>query len=448
MTIVAILLAAVAAALVLYLAATTKESWLLILLLFMPVRDFSLGRLFGGGSLKIGDVFIAFIFLLWLAHDVILKRTSRLVTSNLDAAILLFIAFYAVALAWSLNPDLGLVRVVKFLRNFALYVVIREIFTRDFVGSCRKMAAAYFLTAAAIAVVYVRSIGLANFASLLSLTGKSSIASTDLLYIRAIPTGGGVLINGPQIWLTLAACLVFGSLLLSPSIVLRAAKILAIGVFLFLAVSTLNRSVIGLIAVAAAVFVAGAWLLGIKNVRKWIAVACLIVLAGGVALRLPQIFVKRFTNVSHDLSWLERGTLAKSAFDAFLHSPIIGIGPGSNKTWQGAFPLDPSRLADNLYLTVLSEGGLVAFGLLLAMIYYWLKYLIGGLRREDVALPLKNMLLGVLAFSVGFLFIALAGQEIESLEPWIMMGVAAAVKARYFPRAGREPRPPLEGAGA
>jgi O-antigen ligase len=434
MSIVLIVYIVLAALLLIFVAVTSKRSWLLILLLLMPIRDLQLAGLFGGGTLKIGDIFIALLFGLWLAHDVLLKKKTKFLKSNLDLYILLFIVFYVIALAWSMNLDLGLVRVTKLMRNYFLYVLIREIFIWDFKDSFKKAAFAYALTSIVISVVYFLSAGKESLSSLFSLSHKESIAATDLLNIRAITTGGGILINGPQIWLMLASCFIYGSLMITKSKPARIVKFGLIGVFIFAAITTLNRSVMGLMGVIAAVLFIGSWNLKIKNARKWILVLCLCLLVGGTALRLPQIFLKRFTNVSQDQAWLERGDLAKSAIDAFRHSPVIGIGPGSNMTWEAKFRPDPSRFVDNFYLTVLSEVGLIGFLLLLMMLYYWLKYLVTALRLKIMELPLKNMVLAVLAFSVGFLFIALVGQEIESLEPWIMMGIAAAVKALYFPQ--------------
>ena len=443
MSLVLIVYLVLAALILIFVAVTSKRSWLLLLLLLMPFRDLQLAGLFGGGTLKIGDIFIALLFGLWLVHDVLLKKKTKFLKSNLDLFILLFIVFYAVSLAWSMNLDLGLVRVTKFIRNYFLYILIREIFIWDFKDSSKKAALAYALTSIAIAIVFFRSVGMLSLSSFNALSQRESIAATDLLNIRAITTGGGVLINGPQIWLILASCFIYGSLMLTKSKPARIVKFGLIGAFIFTAITTLNRSGIGLMGVIAAVLFIGSWNLKIKNARKWILILGLCLLAGGTVFRLPQIFLKRFTNVSQDLAWLERGTLAKSAIDAFRHSPVIGIGPGSNMTWQAKFPLQPSRLVDNLYLTVLSEVGLVGFLLLLMMLYYWLKYLFAALRLSAMDLPVKNMVLAVLAFSVGYLVIALVGQEIESLEPWIMMGIAAAVKALYFPqklapRAGNE----------
>jgi O-antigen ligase len=406
----------------------SERNWVFILILLMPIRDLKLAALVGGGSLKIGDAFIAFLFGLWIWRGILTKKKTRFIKTKLDLVIILFLVLYAVALIWSTDLNFGLVRVSKFIRNYLLYLIIRDVFIEDFEGNFKKATLAYTVTSIFIALVFFTLVGFQSIRSISWLAQSETIHSTDLLGLRAVQTSGGFLINGPQIWLTLTACFIFGSLVLTKGKSTRAGKLALILIFIFISLVTLNRSVIVLLFVILAVLFWQGRKIKSRRYRKWILVLGVLFLSGAIVFGFVQVFLKRFTGLARDQSMIERKILATAAVDAFLHSPFIGIGPGSNFSWQSQYDLEPSRLSDNMYLTVLSETGLLGFVPLLFMIRYWLIYLFKFLRQKDHAAALNNFVLAILAFSLGYLTIGLVGQEIESLEPWLMMGLASAFR--------------------
>jgi O-antigen ligase len=121
--------------------------------------------------------------------------------------------------------------------------------------------------------------------------------------------------------------------------------------------------------------------------------------------------------------------LAKVAVNAYTYRPIIGIGAGSNFSWQKLYADNiPSRLVDNLYLTILSEVGTVGFILFLIILFLWMRYLFLCLIDTGQDDFVRNVAIVILALSMGYLGVALIGQEFESFEAWIMLGIASAIR--------------------
>ena len=408
----------------------SQKAWIPVLFGFLLIRDLSLGSVLNAGGVKIGDLFIFYLFLLWVLNILFNRLQPHILRSKLDFIILCFVVFYAFSLFWSSDFIFGLIRVIKFIRNFCFFILIRELFIKDFWDSYRKTTTCFILGGIILIIAYVAVIFQnVKIESIVALFHQKSLCSTDLLFLRKWTTSCGIFIAGPQFWLLLSSILTFGLLGITKSKFLRFAEVC---LFLFMILGatfmTLNRSAMIMTCIIFLVLLIGSFKVGIKE-NKWILIgivslfALVVLVSGG-----HKLVIKRFSNPFKDGSWLGRVELASAAIKGFKQSPIIGIGSGSNFTMQSFYTTQqPSRLPDNLYLNILSETGLVGFGLFLTIVFLWLKNLFNCVLDVRMSPQVRSVSLVILAFSIGYLSIALIGQEFENFECWIMLGITAAL---------------------
>ena len=424
-----ILIAAVFLALA---APSSRKIWIPALIGLMLIRDFNLGPMFGGGTLKIGDIFIAYLFALWLLGDIFIKDSSGFVKSKLDLFVVLFILFNMCSLLWSTDLEYGLLRCMKLIRNFLFYIIIRELFIRDFMGSYTRITVAYMGTGLLLLVVHAFVVLLAGgFSDFLSLGQKATLTSVDLGALRARATGGGFLISGSSMWFMITGTVIFGSLVLTDSSIARRLKILLVLLIFAAAVLTLSRSTLIMLAILLILLFLGNVYLRLKRNIIAISVILVIFTAFGATLGIGNIFQKRFTNSFQDGSWTQRLDMYRPAVDAFVENPVAGIGAGSNYSWQANYPEiggNRSRIVHSAYLLVLSEAGLLGSILLIVIIYFWLRYLWGCIRNCDCGPRLRSICMALLAFSISYLVYVSTVGEFEDFEPWLVMAIASAVK--------------------
>lgn len=410
--------------------------WIFTLFILLPLRGFQFGSFSGGGAIRIGDIIIGYMFVIWLIGRITRNETPCIIRSCLDVFIILFIGFYLCALAWSSNSDLGLLRVAKFVRNFLFYILVRELFIAGFAKSYQKLTAALVFTAIPMAITYILVIlpGV-SFNDIAALYHKKVLSSTDLSFMRTSAStysaGAGLFLSGPQTWLTLTAVFVFGTLESTTKGLNGFLKVvLIILLFLGATIITLSRSAMILVTAIVTVLLVGSHAVGLKRNRKLLLL--IIALSGIVLISLGghKLISKRFTNPFKDGSWEQRVDLGAISFKAFLQHPVIGIGPGSNYSWQQLYTTqEPSRLPDNMYLNILSETGFIGFILFLCILFIWMKNLVLCIADRRLGTYFRNIAVTILAFSVGYLSIALIGQEFEAFECWIMLGITSALSA-------------------
>ena len=159
----------------------------------------------------------------------------------------------------------------------------------------------------------------------------------------------------------------------------------------------------------------------------------------GAALGLGEIYHKRFKSAFKDGSWRERVLYYRAAADAFSESPILGIGVGSNYSWQHNYPeiAIKSRTVHSAYFLVLSELGLSGFIIFILIIYFWTKYLWGCIRNTNADPCLRSISVTIFAFSVSFLLYIFLVGEFEAFEPWLVMAIASAIINLRVPTVGR-----------
>lgn len=410
----------------------SRKTWIPIVICLILIRDFSLCPLIGDGTLKIGDVFIFYMFLLWLMGDIFIKNSNKFVKSKLEIFIILFILLNACSLLWSTNFELGLVRVLKLTRNFMFYIIIRELFIRDFWDSYKKTTYSYTGTSFVLLIVYLSvSLSAGAYSDFLALFQKATITSSDLGALRVRGTGGGFLISGPAMWFIITGIFAFGSLTLSNSQFVRTTKtLLILLMFVSATVLTLHRSVLVVVTIMLILLFWGSLYLRSKRYVVAISTMLIVFVVMGAALGLGKIIQKRFRNPFQDASWHERTLYYGAAIDAFSESPLMGIGVGSNYSWQENYPEigGKSRTVHNAYLLVLSELGVSGFILFGVIIYFWIKYLWDCIRNTNADSYRRNISMTLLVFSISYLiYITLVG-EFEAFEPWLVMAIASAIK--------------------
>jgi O-antigen ligase len=436
MNIIWLLISLIAPFLVIALMASEK-TWVPILILLLPLRDLNLAGLVGSGGLKIGDIFISLIFIIWLFRDLFMKRSTQVVKTKLDLSIVLFLILYAISLFWATDLEQGVWRVSKLFRDFFLFIIIRDLLIKDFLGNYKKMTISYIVTGVVIIIVYSSVIYAAGgFSDYMSLYEKETISSIDMRGLRTRGTGGGFLISGISDWLMVAGSLVYGTLALTKSAKASLIKIFIIVLMFAMAtIGTLSRSAFIMGVIIISVLFLGNIKIGLRKLKKNILMLLVVIIILGIlgaGLGAKKIYTGRFSSGFEDQSWLERLVLYEVAIKAFFYSPIYGIGPGSNITWQDKhIEMQPSRIVHSTYLTILSELGLIGLIIFTIMLYYWLSYLWHCLRSPDVNIYFRNISLAIFAFSIGYLILAAIQQEFEAFEPWLMMAFASALENLY-----------------
>lgn len=406
----------------------SSKTWIPVLICLLLVRDFNLASLVGGAGLKIGDIFIVIVFSILLLNDYFQNASNMLLKSKLDLAIVVFILFNILSLFWSTDLAFGFVRVFKLARNFCFYMIIRDLFMKDFEGSYKKATASFIVTGTILLVVYMGIIlSSGGFSDFLALYKKNYLSSVDLGALRMRGTGGGFLISGPSDWFTTTMIFVYGSFMLAKSKLQKILKIIVVLVFILATVITLSRSAIIVMGLILMTLSWGNLKLKLRE-NAFSLITILIVLATlGTAFGITKICFKRFVHATKDGSWTERIDYYKAATDAFAYSPVFGIGAGSNFSWQSKYPLEQSRIVHSLPLLVLSEVGILGFAIFAVMIWLWLKYLWICMHYCQANNYFQGISLAMFAFSVSYLVHSLTVGEFESFEPWLVMGVTSAM---------------------
>lgn len=416
---------------------SSERTWIPILICLALIRDLTLGDFVGGGSVKIGDLFIFVIFSVWILKNFLFRSQTQFLKSSLDMVIVLFLAVHVVSLLWSTDLDFGAVRVLKLIRNFCFYLVMRDLFINDFKNSYNQITLCFIITGIVLLLVHMSVIiSLGGISDFQVLYQQDIVKSQDMGALRARATGAGILISGPTAWLTISGVFVFGSLMLTRSKFVKILKIVIIASMFGGAMLTLSRSAIINIGIIMAILLLGSIKLKLRENVSVLLKMAVVISTVGIVFGLTQILFKRMDNMFGDLSWMEREELYITAIEAFFNSPLVGIGVGSNYSWQLLnYDLgnQVSRLVHSLYLTILSETGILGFTIFICMLVFWLKYLWDCMYGLCVEPHIKSICLSLFAFSVGFLIYSMTVGEFENIEPWLIMAVASAVKILYLP---------------
>ena len=312
------------------------------------------------------------------------------------------------------------------------YIIIRELFITEFMGSYKKATASYIVTGIVLMTVHM-SVVLSHggFLDFLSFHQKATLTAVDLGALRVRGTGGGFLISGSGMWLTITATLLFGSVTLRNTRAVTIAKICLIIIFVLAVIMTLARSSMIMLTVMFVVLLAGSLYLKYKRHIMSIFIVFIVLAVTGSAAGLGDIFTKRFDNAFEGDSWTSRMAFYGSAVDAFRQSPLLGIGVGSNYSWQENYPEiggNRSRVVHSVYFLVLSEVGISGLIIFMIIIFLWLKYLFDCIRNPDCMPYLRSICMALFAFSASYFVYIVQVGEFEAFEPWLVMAIASAIK--------------------
>src|ERR1700757_161963 len=101
-----------------------------IVILLIPVRQVSLGTI-GEAQLRIGDVALVAVGLMWLARRSIERRwRTRPSFTSLELIALVFVLLHVLSVVWAEDRGFAILRAGKLLRNSALYFLIVDYLAR------------------------------------------------------------------------------------------------------------------------------------------------------------------------------------------------------------------------------------------------------------------------------------------------------------------------------
>jgi O-antigen ligase len=139
-----------------------------------------------------------------------------------------------------------------------------------------------------------------------------------------------------------------------------------------------------------------------------------------------------------------------SAIDAFRQSPLLGIGVGSNYSWQLTYPElagQESRGVHSVYFLVLSELGICGLILFLIIIFLWMKYLVDRIRDSSCPPFFRIISLAFFAYEAGYLVYIFQVGEFEEFEIWFAMAITSAIKSLNMQAIGMVNDPSKRRAG-
>lgn len=406
------------------------EFWMAVVFLTMTIRGLTLWELGEGQAHgRIGDMVLLVVIGLWFGGRC-LAGNLAIVRNRLDLAVTLFVALHAASMLWAGNVDAGSVRLLKLVRNFALYVLLAEYLSGNFLDRYKRVAVYLFVSAVFLSLTFAGAItkygGMAALGMLLQEDAVPS--SNPLLYVVRHDQGLGVFMMGFAAWLPLC---MFVAFTLQPWITSRT---LALGNLLYFygmgAVTLLSASRSAMAGLAGGVVITFSLLAPGMTVKTMISgcIIGLVVLFGAWHLGLQKFVMARFAIIEEDGAVSERLEFFEFTLERFKESPLLGMGVASIDP-EGVVNNQRYWAVHNVYLQVLGEVGIIGGILFLWVIMLWIWYLISitrvGLRIEDRGV--FRIAVGLLGYSGFLLIFFLAGHDLQGPEPWIIMGIVSAL---------------------
>jgi O-antigen ligase len=203
---------------------------------------------------------------------------------------------------------------------------------------------------------------------------------------------------------------------------------------LYLAAILLAASRSGFLALLAGLLVLPAFRTGLRT-KLAVAVSALA-LAGLLALAPGTMdwirsnpFTARLATTTLDPARTDRGALWANAWQAFLSSPVLGVGYGNAAYFDLRGGVRMSE-AHNTYLGLLAETGIVGLGVYLAAILHFPVVLVRDARRARPPEPSGALP----ALVAAFVLVLAAGipVNVENFRGlWILMGIAYSYRLHW-----------------
>jgi len=398
--------------------------WMGLVILTMIIREVTLWQV-GRANGRIGDMLLLLVFGLWFGGRCLIGRFA-IVKNRLDLAVMIFLMLHVMSILWADNVEEGWFRLLKLLRNGALYILLVDYLSTDFSTRYRRIATCLVITGLLQSLAYMISIGRhGGLAALAVMLQADSLQSNNpALGVVREETGAGLFLQGAASWLPLCMFVGFS---IHPSI---RSRVLALGNWVLIPVmgaltvlSGTRASMVGL-AVGLTIFLP---LVVTKMTVKKIVGGGIVVLAlifSAWHFGLYNLVEGRFSHevLQNDPAILARLDFFQRTLDRFEKSPLLGAGVAS---------IEPDELfiVHNLYLQVLGELGVVGGAIFLWIMALWVLYLVSAQRLASAMRdPWRNRVaISLLGFSIFLFTYFLVGHDLGSGEPWIVMGMASAL---------------------
>jgi len=403
--------------------ASKHELAIPFVILLIPVRQVSLGNI-GEAHLRIGDVVLAAVGLMWLARKAVEGRGPARPFTSLELIAIVLVLLHVLSVLWAEDKAFAILRAGKLLRNYALYFLVVDYLARGFDKNLQRIGAALVLAGWAVLGGFAYSFwtqgGLDAFRALLTVRELGS-QGPELTFLR-LDQGATVFFVGIEIWTMVTVFLAAGLL---PRLQNRSAAFRRMVTYYTIAGTC--AVFLSLTRGAIVAMLVGMFILGLSTLKtlgrrhRALIVVALAVAIGLVGIGFVRVVAVHFAAIATDLSLLERLDFWRRALEAFISAPWLGVGAGN-------VILDRYVAVHNLYLQVLGELGLLGAAVFSGLLFYWLRALIRIARQPSQ--PPKNFVLvrSVLAASVAYLVYSLVGGEaMEGMEPWILLAVTTAL---------------------
>jgi len=393
-----------------------------IVIILLPIRQVSIGTV-GMAELRVGDVILAVVALMWLARRAIERRGPTLLSTRLELAVLGFVLLNALSVVWADDRAFAMLRAGKLLRNCVLYFLVVDYLARGFEKNLRRLTGAVFFAGWMVLGGFIYSIFLyGGLDAIQALFAAETLGSQapELAVVR-VEQGGTLLFEGMLNWTMMTVFLTVGML---PRLQGRR---LLYGRRIVYLIAGGGALLLSLVRGAIVGFLVGALTLRLSFLRTLrrghaalLVVALLVAASSVVSVGLPKVITRHFLALSTDLSMKVRSELWQRGVDAFTSAPLLGVGAGNVVPGQYI-------AVHNLYLQILAELGLLGGMFFAGLLFYWLGALVRMTRRLKQS-P-KNLVLAraVLAASVAYLIYGLVAQSMESMEPWILLGITTGL---------------------
>lgn len=418
--------------------------WIVILLPFERVGSVDVGAL----TVRLSHLMGLWTLLAWLWQKV-RRGDVRLQPNPLLVPIVLFMLVYLVGLVNAINLQRGVLVFAFTLLMVLIFVVVSDLIdTREKLWQVIKVWiwTAFFVSGFGLFQWVGDTIGLPPSITQIrfglynkEILGMSRLHSTALepLYyanyaLTIFPTILALLLAPQALRGKHIAPFAFRTLLLvAGTMGLAYLLTLSRGGYLALAVSVLvlvvlrfrglfSRRVMGLVV------------LGVVALISFVGVTA----ATRSALNLAGLF-DRATSVGETSADLERFASYREAYGAFLSAPWLGIGPGNYGAYvTGVYRGTPDEgwdIANNEYLELLAETGLIGISFFLLILIVWSTGIMRAIWQKEDPL-LETVGVGFIASLMGMLMQYMTFSTLYMAHLWVFLAVGVAA-ARWSPSA-------------